>query len=149
MTNHTKVFKWLFISLLLVSLPVVMGTKGWKKTNTGASGSGGINAISKYIENPAIETFETIHHFLTAATADSIWCQCRGTGSPTATMQWDRDDGSPSSVDAGTIVCDSDDEADTNLTGDKVFSVGHDLDLKITATGGTAVTDCTFIIYFE
>ena len=140
MTNKT--LKWLFISLLLVTLPVVLGTRGYKKKL-----SEGSLMVYVFVESPAVETFETIYHFIDPAIAKSIFCQCRGSSTPTATMAWDLDDGSPISVDAGTIVCDNEEE-DLVLTGDTNFDAGDDLDLRITAIGGN-VTDCSFLIYFD
>ena len=138
MTQHTKVLIIGFLSMFVLAGAVV---------KRGPRDRAPLY-FTKYVENPVVETFETIHHFRYAATASSIHCQCRGTGSPTATMAWDLDDGSPISVDAGTIVCDAE-ESDTTLTGDTSFDVGDDLDLRITAIGGTTVTDCSFQIYFH
>ena len=61
-------------------------------------------------------------------------------------MTWDNNG---DNVAFGSIVCDDDGEDDTNLTGEPNFDAGSDLDLDITATAGTLITDCTFIIFFE
>ncbi len=124
------------------------GPAGNCRGGAGGDGGGGINSFSKYIENPTVETFETIHHFLTAATASSIYCSCRGTSTPVITMEWQNDG---TSVDSGapvTIACGTGDNSDTSLGGDPTFDVGSDLDLVISATSGNT-TDCIFIIYFE
>ena len=130
---------------LFVLLALLFPLTAWGQGTANLPLSGGpITSFSKYIENPVAETFETVHHFKYATVATSIHCQCRGTGSPTATMEWQND---TVSVDAGTIICDAE-EQDLILTGDTTFDVGSDLDLVISAIGGTTVTDCTFIIYF-
>ncbi len=118
----------------------ILGTRSYKKKLFAGS-----FIIYIFIENPAVEKFETIHHFIDPAIATSIHCQCRGTGSPTATMTWDND---TVNVNGGSVVCDAE-ESDTTLTGDPTFNSGSDLDLDITAIGGTTVTDCSFFLYFE
>ena len=152
---HTKTLRWLFISLLLVALPVVMGTKGWKKTNTGASGSGGIAGLAKtcrYIENPADgEEYETLlGHFFVDVTAISMWCRTEGGTDVDITLYEHVSAASKPTITTGAeITCVNDTDAGvtdnfTNVTID----AGNEIGLKIVDVDGS-VTTLNVCVEFE
>ena len=136
---QNKTLRLSVIAFLLVSVFILTGTAGYKKHG------GPYPSVQKYIENPAVENFLTVHHFMSSATAKSLHCQCEGS-SPVATFIWQNDDGSTANVNGGTTACDAEEE-DLTLTGDVTFESGDDLDLIISIISGT-VTNCTFSLYF-
>lgn len=132
-----------FWTLLIVMFLIIL-TGFVIKRGPGSGGAAGLSVVSKYIENPQNETFESFVHFLTEATATSVWCECRGGTS--VIMRWNNNG---DNVDGNTVTCTTSGGADddTELTGSPNFSVGSDLDLVLTGLSG-GITDCTFAIYF-
>ena len=138
----TRTLKFLSIVFILLVLPVVMGTRGYKKPGSTRP------VVRVYMENPDVDTFDSMYHFTQPAIATSIHCQCRGASSPVVTMRWVHTDGGGSlNVDSTNIACDTEQE-DNTLTGTTLFAAGDDLDLTITALSGT-ISDCSFFLYFE
>ena len=138
MKNRT--LKFLSIVFVLLVLPVVTGTRGYKRP-------GSVRPVVRvYMENPDVDTFESIYRFTQSATATSMHCQCRGASSPVVTMRWKNNDGVPTLVH-NDVNCDAEEDLLT-LTGDVTFEPGDDLDLQITALSGT-ISDCSFFLYFE
>ena len=137
MKNRT--LKFLSIVFILLVLPVVTGTRGYKRP-------GSVRPVVRvYMENPDVDTFETIHHFTQSAIATSVQCQCRGTSSPVVTMSrmW-----SVSQQVHTSIECDTEEELLGLVGSETIFEPGRDLDLRITALSGT-ISDCSFFLYFE
>ena len=143
------------VAFLLVSVSILMGTRGYKKTSSGgSSGAGGIAGLAKtcrYIENPANgEDFEALFgHFFTEVTAIAVWCRTEG-GTDVDLHLYEQNGTGKVTFTTGTdIVCDNDSDAgfDDNFT-DEIIQAGNEIGLVITDVDGS-VTTVNICIEFE
>ncbi len=107
-----------------------------------SAATAGVPCARAYVENPAIELFETIAHFDDDVTATRIVCQCRGGTSVDFT--WDDD---TVAINA-SVTCTTSSGINDDTLDNTAIASGSDIDLDVTAVVG-AVTDCSFFLYCE
>ncbi len=124
-----------FCAMLLLTGAVIKRGPGG-----GGGGAAGVPCTKLYIENPAVELFETVAHFDKDVTISRMVCQCRG--GVDIDFVW-KDDGFD--IEAVQACPTSGGLDDTTIASPDV-AAGSDIDLSITDVDG-AVTDCSLFLY--